>query len=296
MELVSDGPVKTVYRVDKSFLGLSKERYYPTEGFPSSFFTQYITLYKGLDRLDIRTEADWWEDHLSLKACFPVDVKADKAYFEIPFAAIGRTTRFETLWEKARYEVPALRWADLADDKGGIALLNDSKYGHDIHGNVMKLSLLRSPTWPDPMADRGRHEFTYSIYPHAGSWSDGQVVRRGQELNQPLLTHIALDEQGRCAIQPLLFLGRWRRGDPRRGQAGRGRQRPGPPPLRSQRQGGDAALSLLPQPPGRVAACDLLENETGALEVKGDRIALSFRPFEIKTIKVGFARMEEPVK
>ena len=144
-------------------------------------------MYHGLDRVDIRTEADWWEDHLSLKACFPVAVKADKAFYEIPFAAIGRTTRFETLWEKARYEVPALRWADLSDEKGGMALLNDSKYGHDIHGNIMKLSLLRSPTWPDPMADRGRHEFTYSIYPHAGGWSDGQVVRRGQELNQPLV-------------------------------------------------------------------------------------------------------------
>ena len=86
--------------------------------------------------------------------------------------------------------MPALRWADLSDDKGGIALLNDGKYGHDIHGSVMKLSLLRSPTWPDPMADRGRHEFTYSIYPHAGSWSEGQVVRRGQELNQPLLARV----------------------------------------------------------------------------------------------------------
>ncbi len=75
VELVSSGPVKTVYRVDKSFLGISKERYYPTEDFPSSFFKQYITLYNGLDRLDIRTEADWWEDHLSLKACFPVAVQ-----------------------------------------------------------------------------------------------------------------------------------------------------------------------------------------------------------------------------
>ena len=118
VELVSSGPVKTVYRVDKSFLGFSKEREYPTEDFPSSFFKQYITLYNGLDRIDIRTEADWWEDHLSLKACFPVAVKADKAFYEIPFAAIGRTTRFDTLWEKARYEVPALRWADLVRREG----------------------------------------------------------------------------------------------------------------------------------------------------------------------------------
>jgi alpha-mannosidase len=103
VEMVSFGHVKTVFRIDKSFLGFSKSREYPSEDFPSSHFSQYITLYNELDRLDIRTEADWWEDHLSLKACFPVDVKADKAYYEIPFAAIGRTTRFETLWEMARY-------------------------------------------------------------------------------------------------------------------------------------------------------------------------------------------------
>jgi alpha-mannosidase len=287
VELVSDGPVKSVYRVDKSFLGLSKERYYPTEGFPSSFFTQYITLYKGLDRLDIRTEADWWEDHLSLKACFPVGVKADKAYYEIPFAAIGRTTHFATLWEKARYEVPALRWADLADDKGGIALLNDSKYGHDIHGNVMKLSLLRSPTWPDPMADRGRHEFTYSIYPHAGSWSDGQVVRRGQELNQPLLVHIALDCKGDAPPSRSYFsvagdgviLDAVKLAEDGSGLVFRLYEANG--------KAENAALSFF-RKPARAVLTDLLENEIAPLRVAGDRLELSFRAFEIKTVKVRF--------
>ena len=286
--LVSDGPVKTVYRVDKSFLGFSKAREYPTEDFPSSFFTQYITLYKALDRLDIRTEADWWEDHLSLKACFPVDVRADKAYFEIPFAAIGRTTRFETLWEKARYEVPALRWADLSDGKGGVALLNDSKYGHDIHGNVMKLSLLRSPTWPDPMADRGRHEFTYSLYPHAGSWSDAQVVRRGQELNQPLLTRVFSGSPGkRPPIQSFFAV----EGEGvvidaiKLAEDGSGLV------LRLYEANGkaeNASLSFFLAPDAAVEA-DLLEKEIAPLALKDGRIALAFRPFEIKTVKVRFA-------
>ncbi|HEX7502313.1 MAG TPA: glycoside hydrolase family 38 C-terminal domain-containing protein, partial [Acidobacteriota bacterium] len=287
VDLVSTGPVKTVYRVDKSFLGISKERYYPTENFPSSFFTQYITLYNDLDRIDIRTEADWWEDHLSLKACFPVAVQADKAYYEIPFAAIGRTTHFDTLWEKARYEVPALRWADLADDKGGIALLNDSKYGHDIHGNVMKLSLLRSPTWPDPMADRGRHEFTYSIYPHAGSWSDGQVVRRGQELNQPLLAQIAMDGKGDAPSSRSYFavdgegviLDAVKLAEDGSGLIFRLYEANG--------KAENAALTFF-RKPARAAAADLLENETATLDVKGDRLELSFRAFEIKTVKVRF--------
>jgi alpha-mannosidase len=290
VELVSSGPVKTVYRVDKSFLGLSKERSYPTEDFPSSFFRQYITLYNGLDRVDIRTEADWWEDHLSLKACFPLAVKADKAFYEIPFAAIGRTTRFETLWEKARYEVPALRWADLSDDKGGIAILNDSKYGYDIHGNVMKLSLLRSPTWPDPMADRGRHEFTYSIYPHAGSWSEGQVVRRGQELNQPLLAlEWGRPSQGK---RPLLGSQSFFSIDGsgviidaiKLAEDGSGLI------FRLYEANGKAENATLNcfKEPKRAVLTDLLENEMAPLSLKGDRLELSFRPFEIKTVKIRF--------
>jgi alpha-mannosidase len=282
--------VKTVYRVDKSFLGLSKERYYPTEGFPSSFFTQTITLYKGLDRLDIRTEADWWEDHLSLKACFPVAVKADKAYYEIPFAAIGRTTHFDTLWEKARFEVPALRWADLSDERGGIALLNDGKYGYDIHGGVMKLSLLRSPTWPDPMADRGRHEFTYSLYPHAGSWSESQVVRRGQELNQPLLARVldpALPGERTLPGTYSFFgvegagviLDAVKAAEDGSGLVFRLYEANG--------KAGKAALRFFREPK-RVVATDLLENEISPLAFKDGRLELPFRAFEIKTIKVHF--------
>ncbi len=270
--------------------GLLQGARVPDREFPLLFFRQYITLYNGLDRVDIRTEADWWEDHLSLKACFPVAVAADKAFYEIPFAAIGRTTRFETLWEKARYEVPALRWADLSDSQGGIALLNDGKYGHDIHGNVMKLSLLRSPTWPDPMADRGRHEFTYSIYPHAGSWSEGQVVRRGQELNQPLLALVldglAPGNRPLPRVQSFFAV----KGDGviidaiKLAEDGSGLV------LRLYEANGKAETATLHfyRKPARAVATDLLENEGAPLELKDGRIALSFRPFEIKTVKVRF--------
>jgi alpha-mannosidase len=289
VELVSAGPVRTVYRVDKSFLGFSKAREYPSEDFPSSFFRQYITLYHALDRVDIRTEADWWEDHLSLKACFPVAVKADRAYFEIPFAAIGRTTRFETLWEKARYEVPALRWADLSDEKGGLALLNDSKYGHDIHGDVMKLSLLRSPTWPDPMADRGRHEFTYSLYPHSGAWHESQVVRRGQELNQPLIAHVITRHEGTLpAVRSFyaiesdgVIIDAVKLAEDGSGLVFRLYESIG--------KAQNATLSFFRAPAGAVAT-DLLEKKTGDLELKDGRLKMSFRPFEIKTVKVAFAR------
>jgi alpha-mannosidase len=287
VELVSSGPVKTIYRVDKSFLGISKERYYPTEDFPSSFFKQYITLYNGLDRIDIRTEADWWEDHLSLKACFPVAVKADKAFYEIPFAAIGRTTRSETLWDKARYEVPALRWADLSDEKGGIALLNDSKYGYDIHGNTIKLSLLRSPTYPDPQADRGKHTFTYALYPHAGTWQQSQVVRRGQELNQPLLVRIIEKHGGSL---PLLFSFFGIESDGVIIDAIKQAENDRDLVFRLYESKGRAEKAVLTffRQPKRIVAADLLENETAALSLKGDHLELSFRSFEIKSVKIRF--------
>ncbi len=287
VQLVSSGAVKTVYRVDKSFLGISKERYYPTEDFPSSFFSQYITLYHDLDRIDIRTEADWWEDHLSLKACFPVAVEAEKAFYEIPFAAIGRTTHFETLWEKARYEVPALRWADLSDSGGGMALLNDSKYGYDIHGNVIKLSLLRSPTWPDPLADRGRHQFTYSLYPHAGTWQQSQVVRRGQELNQPLLARVVARHSG--PLPPVfsffnveaegVILDSIKLAENGHDLVFR---------LYESKGKAENAALVFYRRPVRAVATDLLENEISPLTCRGDRLEIPFREFEIKTIKVRF--------
>lgn len=194
--LVEDSPVRKVVKVVKNFLGLSKERYSPTEEFPSSFFTQYIILYNDLDRIDIETEADWWEEHMLLKAAFPVNIKNDYATYEIPFASIKRTTRFETLWEKARYEVPGQRWADLSDETGGISLLNDCKYGYDIHANVMRISLLRAPTWPDPMADRGKHTWIYSLYTHPGDITKGNTIQRAQELNIPLQVKVTDKHSG----------------------------------------------------------------------------------------------------
>src|ERR1051326_7745763 len=85
------------------------------------------------------------------------------------------------------FEVPARQWADLSDATHGFALLNDSKYGYDCKGNVLRLSLLRSPAWPDPHADEGHHEFTYSILPHAGGWKDAGVMQQAYQLNYPLV-------------------------------------------------------------------------------------------------------------
>ncbi|MDD5261834.1 MAG: alpha-mannosidase [Methylacidiphilales bacterium] len=154
--------------------------------FGESSITQKITLCAGSPRIDFHTEIDWHENHKFLKVAFPVNVRSPRATYEIQFGHTERPTHYNTSWDMARFEVCAQKWADLSEGDYGVALLNDCKYGHDIFGNVMRLSLLRAPTAPDPVADRGHHEFTYSLLPHPGDFRAGKVVQEAYALNIPL--------------------------------------------------------------------------------------------------------------
>jgi alpha-mannosidase len=162
-----------------------------TRTWSKSHFIQDISLDAATDFVRISNTIDWHETHVLLKAAFPLAATSAKATYEIPYGNIERSTTRNNSWEQAQFEVPALRWADLGGASGnahqGVSILNDSKYGYDAVGNLLRLTLLRSPTWPDPDADRGTQHFTYEIYPHTGSWKDALTVRRGYELNTPLL-------------------------------------------------------------------------------------------------------------
>jgi alpha-mannosidase len=151
-----------------------------------SHFIQTISLDAGADTVRIENTIDWHEKHILLKAAFPLAHSSDSATYEIPYGSITRPTTRNNSWEKAKFEVPALRWADLGDATAGLSILNDSKYGYDAAGNTLRLTLLRSPTWPDPDADQGLQHFTYALYPHIGTWKEAETVRRGYELNNPL--------------------------------------------------------------------------------------------------------------
>jgi alpha-mannosidase len=196
VEILERGPVRSTLRLTRDYLKPGTKKEYPTEDFPSSFFTQDIVLYDGLDRIDFVTGVDWWEDKTMLKVEFPLAVHDTIATYEIPYGAIARSTQMRNSIEKAKVEVPAARWADVSNDEFGVSLLNTSKYGYDIKGNVMRLSLLRSPKWPDPTADRGKHEIKYSIFPHAGRWKSAAVTQRGYEVNAPLLAMAAQPHSG----------------------------------------------------------------------------------------------------
>ena len=187
IELKEDGPVRTVLSVYHDYLKPGVVKDFPTQNFPSSFFRQDIILYKGLDRIDFLTDVDWWEDKTMLKVEFPLTVQDTEATYEIPYGSIKRSTQRNTSWNKARYEVSAIRWADVSDNSYGVSLLNNSKYGYDVKDNVMRLSLLRSPKWPDPTADRGQHQIEYSLYPHKGNWEEANTVNKGYNFNYRLI-------------------------------------------------------------------------------------------------------------
>jgi alpha-mannosidase len=155
----------------------------------SEFCQDYIVEI-GSPLLKIKTVADWQETHVLVKAAFGLNVEADFATCEIPGGAIARTTKPQTPAEKAKWEVPILRWTDISNDGFGVSLLNDCKYGCDLQPNRIRLTLLRGSTWPDAQADVGVCEFTCAVYPHSGNWQDAGTVRRGCELNLPLLVKV----------------------------------------------------------------------------------------------------------
>ncbi|MBQ2715447.1 MAG: alpha-mannosidase, partial [Clostridia bacterium] len=138
-------------------------------------------------QIDFETEVDWHERHKMLKAVFPVDIIADKATYDIQFGSIERPTHKNTSWDEAKFEVCAHKYADLSDGGYGVSLMNDCKYGYDIHDGVMQLSLLRSPTDPNPEADQGKHTFTYSLYPHIGTLRDSDTIKKAYVLNVPMI-------------------------------------------------------------------------------------------------------------
>ena len=274
VKLIESGPLRAILRVTKHF--------------QNSQFIQDITMYAGVSRVDVRMEADWHEKHILLKVAFPLSAHSNKATFEIPYGSIERPTTRNTPAEKAKFEVPAQRWADLSDSTHGFSLLNDSKYGYDVKGNVLRLSLLRSPDWPDPHADEGQREFTYSLYPHGGTWREAQTVRRGYELNYKLIAISAGKHQAPLparhsfvSIEPdNVVLTAVKRAEDENALI-----------LRFYEWRGREADVKLQVPPGAQSAeeANLVEKTLATLPLQNDTVISHVKPYEIKTVKLTFA-------
>lgn len=154
--------------------------------FGNSVFQQDYVLDQHLPYLKVSTVADWHETQVVLKTAFPLAIESDHATYEIPFGAIARPTNSADPHEQAKWEVPALRWADMSDGAIGFSILTDYKHGFDAKPDQLRLTLLKAPLWPDPQADRGRHQFTYGLYPHAGDWRTGKTPNHAIAFNTPL--------------------------------------------------------------------------------------------------------------
>ena len=262
-----------------------------TSHWQSSKFVQTIRL-QG-DQIDIENDVDWHEKHVLLKAAFPVAVKSDFATYEIPYGAIERPTTRNNSWEKAQFEVPAMRWADLSGAGAGgkvygLSVLNQDKFGYDAAGNVLRLTLLRSPTWPDPDADQGHHHFHYALYPHAGTWKDALTVRHGWEYNYPLQAVVTTAHTGSlpaehsfASVSPEnVVLTAVKKAEDANGLI-----------FRVYEWAGKETTAEFHVPPGGTGATvtNLMERPEGdPLKVEGDVVKVPVHPYEILTILVSY--------
>ncbi len=172
-----------------------------------STFMQTAWLGKCGKRLDFVTYVDWRENHKMARVEFPVTVRSQEARFEIQYGTIARATHNNTKWQAAQFEVVGHRYADLSEPDFGFALLNNSKYGYRVKEGVMSLSLLRSPTWPDPVCDLGQHHIVYSILPHEGALaSNDEVVTNAAMINQGLEAFVEMKATDESRI-PVSFSG-----------------------------------------------------------------------------------------
>ena len=151
-----------------------------------STICQTVRLYSVNRRIDFETDIDWYQKHQILKAAFPFDVNTNEATYEIQFGHVTRPTHANTSWEQAKFEVYGHKWVDMSEADYGVALLNDCKYGHSADGSTLKLTILKSGSYPNEQADVGKHTLTYSLLPHSGDFRRGGVVQEAYALNQPM--------------------------------------------------------------------------------------------------------------
>ncbi|MGB8984681.1 MAG: glycoside hydrolase family 38 C-terminal domain-containing protein [Anaerolineales bacterium] len=269
------GPVRGVLRL--------------TWRFANTTILQRLTIYRSCPRIDFRTELDWHEHQVMLKAAFPVDVRALRATYDIQFGSIERPTHWNTSFDTAHYENPAHKWVDLSEGNYGVALLNDCKYGYDVKNNLLRITLHRSPTEPDETADQGHYEFTYSLLPHAGTWRGSAVIPEAYALNDPLMAQLIRANPGGDLPAAYAWaevdadhvvLETVKKAEDENAWIVR---------LYECKQFRSNAVTIkFGQPIRKAVECSLLEEEEEPVAYQGSELTFPVCPFEIKTFKVWF--------
>ena len=230
---------------------------------------------------------DWKEKNILLKAAFPVDVNSSKASYEVQYGNIERSTHNNTSWDLAQFEVCAHKWADLSEGAYGVSLLNDCKYGYDIKGDTMRLTLIKAGTYPNPEADLGLHEFTYSIYPHKNTWKEASTQEMAYNLNVPM--HSVIEDAHEGMLQNNMSLLKVNKDNcivevVKKAETGDGvivRLYE----YKNMREKVEVSFCSEIE---SVYECDLLENPIGVIESDINKINFEIKPYEIKTFLVNF--------
>jgi alpha-mannosidase len=274
VQVMEHGPMRASIRVSRHW--------------QNSKFVQDIVLDAGSDQVVVMNDIDWHETHVLLKAAFALSATSPFATYEIPYGTIQRATTRNNSWEKAQFEVGAQRWADLGNAQHGFSLINESKFGYDGVGNLLRLTLLRSPVWPDPNADRGQHHFSYALYPHAGDWKQAMTVRHGFNFNYHLKamqveahTGSLPAEHSFVSITPEdVVLTAMKKAEDSHALIFHFYEWAG--------KGGSVSLRVPPGATGAVETNLLEKPEGAALPVQGDHLTVHFRPYEIVAVRVDY--------
>jgi alpha-mannosidase len=251
--------------------------------YESSVIVQVVSLTADARQVEVETFIDWREHNTLVKAAFPIAVNAAEARAEIQFGHVRRPTHANTSWDEARYECVMHRWVEISEPDFGVALLNDCKYGYDARDTTLRLTLLRSPTYPWPEADQGAHRMRYAIMVHDGDI--GAVSRAAEDFNLPLLVLQGGAAARDIELDGLLSLSN----DGIALEALKLAEDNDDLVLRLWETRGVRATAQMQLPTGFASAAetDLLERDPAPLPVQSGRALLAFMPFEIKTIILG---------
>lgn len=228
-----------------------------------STWTMLIRFFRRSCGIEVENIVDWNEKHKLAKAEFDCNVLTRKALCDTSAGFIERDTHKNTTWQQARFETCHHKWADLSETDGGIAIINDGKYGIGFDENTMSLSLLRATIRPDVTSDMGQHNFCYMIYPHNKNAVDANINKIAFQFNEQL---VKADVQYSGDTFELLYL-----------QAMKQSEDGSMTVIRLSEQDGKRGKIKLSKP---VKLLDMLENEIGKTDV------IEYKPFEIITLGV----------
>ncbi len=264
-ERVENGPVRATLRVRR-------------QSGPSSF-SQYVSVYDRMAYVEFRGEVDWQHRSTMMKVAFPLAVENGVATYEVPFGVAVRPTDGG--------EYPAQRFVDVSNDDFGVSVLTDSRYGFDVNGRTLRMTVLRSPTDPDPKADEGVHAYRHAFVVHPGTWESAAIPRLAAEYSSPMRAVVVEPHTG---SQPPLrgFL----RVEPASVM---------PTAFKLAEDGEEAILRLvemhgertraritLPRPAQSVAEANLIEDVIRPLDLRGESLEIDLEPHVIRTLRIRF--------